>query len=48
MTTVGIVNKSSIPYKIVLDFSNEQGIKLSSNLNKIEKVEIFFYFLFFL
>ena len=46
VTTVGIVNKSNIPYKILLDFSQENGIKLSSNLNKIEKVKIFFFNLY--
>ena len=33
------MNKSDVPNKVVLDFSKDNTIKLSSKKNKIEKVK---------
>ena len=38
VVTVGVINKSEIPNKVVLDFLKDNSIKLSSKKNKIEKV----------
>lgn len=38
VVSVGMFNKSNIPYKIVLDFSQSKNLLFSSKSAKIEKV----------
>ncbi len=47
VVTVGVVNKSDIPNKVVLDFSKDNSVKLSSNRNKIEKVLFYIIYLLY-
>lgn len=39
VVTVGVINKSDVPQKIVLDFSKDSYLKLSSKKTQIEKVK---------
>jgi len=41
VVTVGVMNKSDLPNKVVLDFSKDNTIKLSSKKSKLEKVKGF-------
>lgn len=42
--SVGIINKSQIVYKVVIDFSKSKNLIFSTKNSKIEKVKFFLLF----